>query len=162
VRATLIVAVALVGIWALSGSAGAGVSPGRLSGVTEVTFGCPGPIREGAPPCRRWLIFPRAHFTVTRQGSTGSPIPGTRRLAVSDGSGRFDLALAAGSYQLTPQPQARVVGGTAVDVTVLAGRVTRTVVRFWGLPRIQPLSIPRAMPAGGTAQAQTSSASIRS
>src|SRR5438093_2663141 len=68
--------------------------PGRLSGVTQITYGCPGPQREGEA-CEHWFSFPQARFRVTESHSGGAV-----RTITSDRRGRFTLALAAGVYRL--------------------------------------------------------------
>ena len=104
--------------------------PGRLSGVTQITYGCPGPQREGET-CERWSSFARARFHVARLNSAAAV-----RTVTSDRRGRFTLALAPGLYRLTPLPQAHTTGGTAITVTVQAGGTTWARVRFQGFPRM--------------------------
>jgi hypothetical protein len=108
---------------------------GRLSGATQISFGCPGPVRVGAPPCEHWSSFPRARFTLVRLRA-GVPVPGSDRRFRSDSRGRFTLRLAAGRYQLAPLAQAHTNGGTAINLTVRAGRTTWTLVRYQGYPRM--------------------------
>lgn len=104
--------------------------PGRLSGVTQITYGCPGPQREGET-CERWSSFAQARFHVTKLNSAAATLTVT-----SDGRGRFTLALAPGLYRLTPLRQAHTTGGTAITVTVRAGGTTWARVRFQGFPRM--------------------------
>jgi len=40
-------------------------TPGRLSGVTQISYGCPGPQREGKP-CEHWSSFGHAQFRIAR------------------------------------------------------------------------------------------------
>jgi len=103
---------------------------GRLSGVTQITYGCPGPQREG-DRCERWSTFARARFHVARLSGD----PGLRTVT-SDQRGRFTLALAAGRYRLTPLRQAHTTGGTLVTVTIRATETTWARVRFQGFPRM--------------------------
>jgi hypothetical protein len=106
----------------------AGQSPGRLSGVTQISFGCPGPQRVGQP-CERWSSFAHARFLVTS-------LSGGARVVTSDGRGRFTVALAVGRYRLTPLRQAQTTGGTTLTVTIRAATTTWACVRFQGFPRM--------------------------
>jgi len=103
---------------------------GRLSGVTQISYGCPGPQREGEP-CERWSTFAQAQFRVAKLSSGGAT--GTIK---SDRRGRFTLVLAIGRYRLTPLPQAHTTGGTPITVTIRAAATTWTRVRFQGFPRM--------------------------
>ena len=135
-RAKPIVAVVVLAACAVQTAAGASVAGGRLTGATEITYGCPGPVRVGAPPCEHWLGFPRARFTITRLDATGAPIAGTSQLVTSDGRGHFTLTLPAGRYRLTPRAQQHTRGSNPISVTVKAGRATRVLVRFQGFPEM--------------------------
>jgi hypothetical protein len=104
--------------------------PGRLSGVTQITYGCPGPQREGET-CEHWSSFAQARFRVAKLNSAAAV-----RTVTSDARGRFTLALAPGLYRLTPLRQAHTTGGTAVTVTVRAGATAWARVRFQGVPRM--------------------------
>jgi hypothetical protein len=103
---------------------------GRLSGVTQISYGCPGPQREGEP-CEHWSTFAQAQFRIAKLSSGGA----TRTIR-SDRRGRFTLALATGRYRLTPLPQAHTTGGTPITVTIQAAATTWTRVRFQGFPRM--------------------------
>ena len=103
--------------------------PGRLSGATQISYGCPGPQREGET-CERWFSFAHARFQVARVGVTAA------RTITSDRRGRFTLLLGAGRYRLTPLRQTHTNGGTVVVVTVRAGATTWARVRFEGFPRM--------------------------
>ena len=103
---------------------------GRLSGVTQISYGCPGPQREGEP-CEHWSTFTRAQFRVANL-SKGS----ATRTITSDRRGRFTLVLTIGRYRLTPLPQPHTTGGTAITVTIHAAATTWTRVRFQGFPRM--------------------------
>jgi hypothetical protein len=103
---------------------------GRLSGVTQISYGCPGPQREGEP-CEHWSTFAQAQFRVAKLSSGGA----TRTIR-SDRRGRFTLVLAIGRYRLTPLPQAHTTGGTSITVTIQAAATTWTRVRFQGFPRM--------------------------
>ena len=116
---------------ALGGSAG-----GRLSGVTEITYGCPGPQRVGEK-CEHWFTFASARFALTGTRDDGTPVPGSRRVVVSNRSGRFSVSLPGGTYTVTPLAQAHTTGGPSLRVHVLAGRLTRVTVRFLGFPMMQ-------------------------
>jgi hypothetical protein len=104
-------------------------SPGRLSGVTQISYGCPGPQRVGEP-CERWSSFAQARFRVTTLSS------GAARIVTSDSRGRFTLVLAAGRYRLTPLRQTHTNGGASLTVTIRTAATTWTAVRFQGFPRM--------------------------
>ena len=106
---------------------------GRLTGLTQITYGCPGPQRVGQQ-CERWFSLANARFALTRIRTDGTPIPSTRRVVVSDGSGRFNLPLTAGTYAIVPLAQRHTRGGTTLTTRVRAGQTTRTTVRFLGYP----------------------------
>jgi hypothetical protein len=107
----------------------AGQNRGRLSGVTQISYGCPGPQRMGEP-CEHWSSFAQARFRVTTLSG------GDARIVTSNKRGRFTLMLTAGRYRLTPLRQAHTSGGTQVTVTIRAVATTWTNVRFQGLPRM--------------------------
>jgi len=102
---------------------------GRLSGVTQITYGCPGPQREGEP-CEHWSSFPHARFRVTQLAGAET------RTVTSDRQGRFTLLLALGRYRLTPLKQEHTTGGTPLTVSIRAGATTWARVRFQGFPRM--------------------------
>ena len=135
-RAKLIVVFVVLAACVAQTSAGAGMARGRLTGKTQITYGCPGPARVGAPSCEHWLSLPRARFTITRLNATGTPITGTSRLVTSDDRGRFELALAIGRYRLSLLPQQHTRGGNLINVTVKAGRTAWVLVRFQGFPQM--------------------------
>ena len=103
---------------------------GRLSGLTQITYGCPGPQREGQP-CEHWSSFAQARFRVAKLSSGGSPLTVT-----SDRQGRFTLVLAVGRYRVTPLHQPHPTGGPPVTVTIQAAATTWIRVRFQGFPRM--------------------------
>jgi len=105
-------------------------NPGRLSGVTQISYGCPGPQREGEP-CEHWSTFAHAQFRMAKLGSGGAT-----RTITSDRRGRFTLVLAIGRYRLTPLPQAHTTGGPPITVTIGAAATTWARVRFDGFPRM--------------------------
>jgi hypothetical protein len=107
----------------------AGQSQGRLSGSTQISYGCPGPQREGVP-CEHWSSFARARFRLTTLSS------GDARIVTSDWRGRFTLVLTVGRYRVTPLRQAHTTGGTPLTVTIRAAATTWTRVRFQGFPRM--------------------------
>jgi hypothetical protein len=127
--AVLVMACGLVSVSARSVLAA--TSHGRLAGLTQITYGCPGPQREGQN-CERWSTFVHARFAVTRDRTDGTPIAATRRVVVSDRQGRFSVQLATGVYTLTPLPQAHSRGGTSLTVIIRAGVGTRVTVSFLG------------------------------
>ncbi|MDQ2967029.1 MAG: hypothetical protein M3R37_01755 [Actinomycetota bacterium] len=107
----------------------AGQGPGRLSGITQISYGCPGPQSEGEP-CERWSSFAHARFRLTPLSS------GDARIVTSDRRGRFTLVLTVGRYRVTPLRQAHTTGGTPLTVTIRAVATTWTRVRFQGFPRM--------------------------
>jgi hypothetical protein len=111
---------------ALAGSAPAAPILGRLSGATQISFGCPGPVREGEPGCNPWR--PLAHARLTVAGN------GIKRVVLSDERGRFTLVLPVGGYLVTPLPQKNTRGGPRLTVRVSAGKTTWIRVRFVGFP----------------------------
>jgi hypothetical protein len=102
---------------------------GRLSGVTQISYGCPGPQREG-DPCENWSSFPDARFQLTKLDGAAA------RTITSDTNGSFTLMLAAGRYRLTPLPQSHTTGGTPLTAIVQADATTSVRVRFEGFPRM--------------------------
>jgi hypothetical protein len=120
-----LIATALV-LAALAGSAQASPAVGRLSGATQISFGCPGPVREGEPGCNPWRPFAHAHLTVAGNG--------IKRVVLSDERGRFTLVLPVGAYSVTPLPQKNTRGGPRLTVRVSAGQTTWIRVRFVGFP----------------------------
>ena len=107
----------------------AGQDPGRLSGVTQISYGCPGPQRVGEQ-CERWSSFAHARFGLTTLGGRNA------RVITSDGRGRFTLALAPGRYRVTPLRQAHTTGGMSVTVTIRTSATTWIRVRFQGFPQM--------------------------
>jgi hypothetical protein len=57
---------------------------GLLVGLTQISYGCPGPARVGQPPCESWHPFPRARFGIRQIGPKGQPLPQIIRVVVSD------------------------------------------------------------------------------
>jgi hypothetical protein len=123
-------AVCIAAATGLCAAASAGAATGRLAGQTQVSFGCPGPVAQDGPSCNPWRPFSHARFSVTALGGARSTT------VASDGSGRFALRLAAGSYRVAPLAQAHTRTGTPVQVRVRAGATTRILVRFEGFPRM--------------------------
>ena len=112
-------------------------SSGRLTGKTQISFGCPGPVREGTPGCNPWRPFVHARFSLAQRSASGNPIPGTRRSVTSDAHGQFQLLLRAGAYVITPLPQRHTHGGNRLNVQVRAGESTAVLVRFAGFPQME-------------------------
>jgi hypothetical protein len=110
---------------------------GWLTGKTQISFGCPGPVREGTPGCNPWRSFARARFTLAQRSASGNPIAGTRRTVISDAHGQFRLLLRAGAYLITPLPQRHTHGGNRLNVQVRAGESTAVLVRFAGFPQME-------------------------
>jgi hypothetical protein len=107
----------------------AGQNPGRLTGITQISYGCPGPQRVGEP-CEHWSSFAHARFRLTTLRS------GYTRIITSDMRGRFSLPLTAGRYQLTPLRQLHTTGGTPITATIHAATTTWTHVRYQGFPQM--------------------------
>lgn len=124
----------MAGAGGIAGVAAPVAEDGWLRGKTQITFGCPGPARQGGPSCHPWRTFAHARFRVALDAANGEPIPGSGRLVVSDANGRFSVRLAAGGYTVTPLPQAHTRGGARLKVRVEAGGVRRILVRFQGYP----------------------------
>jgi hypothetical protein len=130
-RIGTIIALLLFALPASAFSASSGTqSRGRLSGVTQITFGCPGPQRVG-DPCENWSSFAQARFRLTRLTGIG----GTRTVT-SNYKGRFTLLLPVGRYRLTPLPQTHTTGGAPVTVSIRAATTTWARVRFEGFPQM--------------------------
>ena len=134
--------IVVVGIAAVvCGGAAAGVAnpaataSGRLSGKTQISFGCPGPATE--PPCNPWRPFAHARFSLAQRSADGGPKPGTRRTIISDARARFSLRVAVGSYVITPLRQSHTRGGERLVVQVGAGVSTAALVRFIGFPQME-------------------------
>ncbi len=118
---------------AAGGTAVAGSSVqerGRLSGVTQITYGCPGPQREGET-CEHWSSFAHARFRMEK-------LSGRRdvQTVTSNWRGRFTLVLAIGRYRLTPLAQTNTTGGAPLTVTIQDAATTWARVRFQGFPRM--------------------------
>ena len=108
----------------------------RLAVVAQISFGCPGPAREGTPGCNPWRPFPRARFAVVAVGPSGKPVPGSRRLYVASAKGRAVVMLAAGRYLLLPLAQAHARIGKPLSVSVHRGTTTTAVLRWQGYPQM--------------------------
>jgi hypothetical protein len=132
------VAVAMLAVAAvLSGVAGAATgSMGTFRGTTQISFGCPGPVRESGPSCKPWRPFPSARFSISLRSTNGTPAPGTAVVVTSNRDARFNVRLDAGTYVVTPLPQHNTRGGTRLIVRVQAGTVTTALVRFLGYPQM--------------------------
>lgn len=130
-----IVAVAL-GAGATVGDVAASSQAGRISGLTQISFGCPGPVREGAPPCERWARFPHARFAIARLAGDNTPIKSTQQTISSDDRGRFTIALPSGLFLLRPLPQQHTRGGAAIRVAVRSAVTSWALVRFLGYPQM--------------------------
>ena len=123
---------ALASLVATGGSASpARTADGLLTGTTQISFGCPGPVREGEPSCHPWHPLARALFSVAAG-------PGNTRLVRSDARGHFSVRLPVGSYKVTPlpQPALHTLGGAQLTVRIRAGATTRILVRFVGFPQM--------------------------
>ena len=129
-RFALVIACGLLGFSAESVAA---VQNGRIAGLTLITYGCPGPQRIGQR-CERWFTFARARFALTRTAPDGRPLSNTRRIQQSDPNGSFRIDLPAGTYAVTPLPQAHTRGGTVVTVRVRNRQVAHITIRYLGYP----------------------------
>ena len=109
---------------------------GLLVGQTQISYGCPGPVRIGYPSCESWHPFLRARFSVRQIGPKGHALPQIIRVVVSDREARFSLRLTAGGYQVTPLLQAHTSGGRKLTIHVRPSDTTRILVRFLGTPRM--------------------------
>jgi hypothetical protein len=116
-------AVGSVVLIVLGQAAGAAPPPGRLAGSAVISFGCPGPQREGVD-CERWSSFAGARLSVDG------------RLVVGDRRGRFTLQLPAGAHVVRPLAQPHTKGGAPVVVRIRSGAVTTLVLRFAGYPQM--------------------------
>jgi hypothetical protein len=131
-------AVTVIGFVATANAAiPATTASGQLTGQTQISFGCPGPARVGAPGCNPWRPFAHAHFELAERGANGAIEPGTRRLVSSNQLGRFALRLRVGSYLLTTVPQRNTRGGTNLSVRVQADQTSTVLVRFTGFPLME-------------------------
>ena len=110
---------------------------GHLTGKTQISFGCPGPVGEGTAGCNPWRPFAHARFSLAQRSASGNPIPGTGHTFTSDAQGHFQLLLSAGAYVITPLPQRNTHGGKRLKVQVRAGKVTVALVRFAGFPQME-------------------------
>lgn len=109
---------------------------GRLAGMTQISFGCPGPATE--PPCNPWRPFAHARFSLVQRSPEGGPKPGTRRTVISDAHARFSLRVPVGSYIITPLPQGHTHGGKRLVVLIRADVTTTVLVRFIGPQMVRP------------------------
>jgi hypothetical protein len=135
-RAPLSAACALASVLAVAAGAPAVAQPGsshlgRLIGRTQISFGCPGPVREG-DECNPWRPFPNARFQVDRVGAAGGS-----RIVRSDDRARFSVALAPGNYRIVPLPGAHTRGGSTLTVTIAPGATVWKLVRFVGFPMME-------------------------
>ena len=120
----------LVGVAAV-GATAAGSATGTLTGETQISYGCPGPVAmDGRPGCNPWRPFANARLSVVSSS-------GAARIVVSDGQGRFIVRLAPGSYVAKPLPQAHTRGGATIQLGVTAGGRTWILVRFMGFPLME-------------------------
>lgn len=122
-----------------AGASGAAThATGTLSGTTQISFGCPGPVNpDGPPTCKPWHAYPNAKFSVARRSTTGAPIPATAVVVTSNARGHFSVRRAVGSYIITPLAQHNTHGGPRLTVRVRAGMTTTVLVRFAGYPRME-------------------------
>jgi hypothetical protein len=135
-RLALGVAVSFLAAAAVASAGTASPQRGWISGLTQISFGCPGPVREGAPPCEHWSRFAHARFSIVRLSARDEPRAGSRETIVSDSHGRFRVAVPSGRYLVTPLPQPHTRGGTPIHLRVRAGTASWVLVRFHGVPQM--------------------------
>ena len=137
-RLRLIFAIVTIALAASAavGDVAAGSQPGRISGVTQISFGCPGPVREGTPSCKRWTRFPHGRFSISQLTNDNTTIVGTRQIITSGNRGQFTIALPSGRYLLKPLPQRNTRGGTPIHLEVRPPITSWALVRFTGYPRM--------------------------
>jgi hypothetical protein len=109
---------------------------GLLVGVTQISYGCPGPARIGHPSCEIWHPFAHARFGIRQIGPKGQPLPQIIRVVISDQLGRFSARLGTGDYQVSPLAQAHTSGGRKLTVNIRSGHTAKILVRFVGIPRM--------------------------
>jgi hypothetical protein len=109
---------------------------GSLVGQTQISYGCPGPVRVGQPSCHPWHPLPHARFTIRQTGPAGQPLPQIVRLVVSNAKANFNVRLDAGTYVITPLAQPHTHGGKPLTIHIRSGEVTRTLVRYQGYPQM--------------------------
>src|SRR5712691_9329142 len=109
---------------------------GLLVGQTQISYGCPGPVRIGYPSCESWHPFPHARFGIRQIGPKGQPLPQIICVVVADREAHFSLRLTAGDYQVTPLLQAHTSGGRKLIIHIRPSDTTRILVRFLGTPRM--------------------------
>src|SRR5947208_2307746 len=108
----------------LAPAAAAAPATGVLAGRTQISFGCPGPVREGGPGCNPWRPFANARLAVAG------------RVVRSDAAGRFSLRLSPGRYVVRTLAMPHTTGATRLVVAVRAGATTRIVLRYDGFPKM--------------------------
>lgn len=136
IRALALVAIASVAGFAAAGSRATVGATGTLSGTTQISFGCPGPVSPAGPTCHPWHLFPNARFSISRRSTDGTPVPMIAIVVTSHANARFSVRLGAGSYLITPLAQHSTHGGPRLTVRVRAGAVTTLLVRFVGYPQM--------------------------
>ncbi len=109
---------------------------GLLLGLTQISYGCPGPARIGQPTCESWHRFQQTRFGIQQIGPKGQPLPQFIRVVVSDRQGRFSVRLSTGDYEVMPLVQAHTSGGPKLTVKIRSRHTTRIQVRFFGVPRM--------------------------
>jgi hypothetical protein len=119
-----------------AGASFATAPQGRLAVVAQISFGCPGPVREGTLGCNPWRPFRMARFAVVAVGLDGKPVPGSRRVYVASAKGRAVVLLAVGRYLLLPLAQPHARAGKSLPVSVHAGTTTTVVLRWQGYPQM--------------------------
>jgi hypothetical protein len=111
-------------------------SSGLLVGLTQISYGCPGPARVGYPSCESWHPFPHGRFAIRQIGPNRHPLPQIIRVIVSDRQGRLSIRLSTGDYQVTPLAQAHTSGGRKLTVRIRSDHTTRILIRSLGIPRM--------------------------
>jgi hypothetical protein len=109
---------------------------GLLVGLTQISYGCPGPARVEHTSCENWHPFRYSRFGIRPIGPKGQLLPQIIRVIVSDRWARFSIRLSTGDYALTPLVQAHTSGGRKLIIHIGTGHTTRILVRFLGVPRM--------------------------
>ncbi len=108
---------------------------GLLVGLTQISYGCPGPTRVGHPSCEIWHPSPHARFGIRQSGPRGQPLPQIIRV-LSNRQGHFSVRLSTGDYQVSPLVQAHTSGGRKLTFQIRSGHTAKILVRFLGIPRM--------------------------
>ena len=92
----------------------AATATGRLSGATQISFGCPGPVREGMASS---APLANCDFAVANEKGPVSSF-------TTDAQGHFRIALAPGHYTISAGRKIGIRGCGPFDVDVTSGKMT--------------------------------------